>query len=192
VRKKGTPEYLAPEVVLGNGHDKGVDYWGVGILIFEMLVGMSPFADEYDEDQHVVCNNIVRGKVDFDRMHRAIAETESKRDPFWSLPPKLSLVPQRNSKKQAVFPEVEDLVKRLLHKLPVQRLGNLKDGAKEAKRHVFFADLNHGWEDLRHRKVMAPYVPDVKSDDDTSRFDTFEPDPTWPSYKGSQEWCEGF
>ena len=38
----GTPEYLAPEVVLGKGHDKGADYWALGILMFEMLAGTSP------------------------------------------------------------------------------------------------------------------------------------------------------
>jgi serine/threonine protein kinase len=33
----GTPEYLAPELVLGRGHDKGVDYWALGVLLFEMV-----------------------------------------------------------------------------------------------------------------------------------------------------------
>jgi len=39
----GTPEYLAPEILLQRGHDKGVDYWAFGVLIFEMLTGHSPF-----------------------------------------------------------------------------------------------------------------------------------------------------
>ena len=39
----GTPEYLAPELVVGKGHNKGVDYWTLGILIYEMTVGYSPF-----------------------------------------------------------------------------------------------------------------------------------------------------
>jgi CRP-like cAMP-binding protein len=41
----GTPEYLAPEIVLGRGHDKSVDYWAFGILLFEMIAGYSPFSD---------------------------------------------------------------------------------------------------------------------------------------------------
>ena len=39
----GTPEYLAPEVVLGIGHGKEVDWWSLGILLFEMIVGLPPF-----------------------------------------------------------------------------------------------------------------------------------------------------
>ena len=35
----GTPEYLAPELVLGKPHHKGVDYWATGILLYEMLCG---------------------------------------------------------------------------------------------------------------------------------------------------------
>ena len=35
----GTPEYLAPEVIQSKGHGRAVDWWALGILIFEMLSG---------------------------------------------------------------------------------------------------------------------------------------------------------
>jgi serine/threonine protein kinase len=35
----GTPDYLAPEIILNEGHDLAVDYWALGVLIFEMVVG---------------------------------------------------------------------------------------------------------------------------------------------------------
>jgi serine/threonine protein kinase len=43
----GTPDYLAPEIVAGKGHGKGVDWWTLGILIYEMLASYPPF---YQED----------------------------------------------------------------------------------------------------------------------------------------------
>lgn len=35
----GTPEYLAPEVIQSKGHGRAVDWWALGILVFEMLAG---------------------------------------------------------------------------------------------------------------------------------------------------------
>ncbi|KAJ0410103.1 hypothetical protein ATCC90586_001588 [Pythium insidiosum] len=61
----GTPEYLAPELVLGKGHNKGVDYWALGVLIYEMVVGHSPFAGASQADQMQICRNIVKENPQF-------------------------------------------------------------------------------------------------------------------------------
>lgn len=42
----GTAEYLAPEVLLGKGYSRPVDWWALGILIYEMIHGTPPFAGE--------------------------------------------------------------------------------------------------------------------------------------------------
>jgi len=56
----GTPDYLAPEVVSGEGHGKGVDWWTLGILIYEMLNGMPPFNDD---EPIKIYNKIIEGKI---------------------------------------------------------------------------------------------------------------------------------
>jgi protein kinase X len=58
----GTPEYLAPEILLQKGHGKPVDWWCLGILIYEMLVGIDPFSDE---EPMAVYQNILKGKLKF-------------------------------------------------------------------------------------------------------------------------------
>merc|ERR1712085_247496 len=58
----GTPEYIAPEVLLNKGHGKPVDWWTLGILVFEMLVGYPPFCDE---DPMGIYQKILAGKVYF-------------------------------------------------------------------------------------------------------------------------------
>ncbi len=63
----GTPEYLAPELVLGRGHNRAVDLWAFGILVYEMCAGFSPFSDTQGTDQVVICRNIVNGRLTFPR-----------------------------------------------------------------------------------------------------------------------------
>ncbi|KAL7547018.1 hypothetical protein ACHAWF_010336 [Thalassiosira exigua] len=60
----GTPEYLAPDIILSKGHDKGVDYWAFGVLIYEVLVGRSPFYS-YGTDQVSLFKRIVQVKYSF-------------------------------------------------------------------------------------------------------------------------------
>ncbi|WWC64399.1 uncharacterized protein I303_107009 [Kwoniella dejecticola CBS 10117] len=58
----GTPEYLAPEIVLSQGHGKAVDWWALGILAFEMLAGYPPFFDDHPLG---IYEKILRGDIAF-------------------------------------------------------------------------------------------------------------------------------
>ncbi|KAJ7298957.1 hypothetical protein O6H91_Y348800 [Diphasiastrum complanatum] len=58
----GTPDYLAPEIILNKGHGKPVDWWAFGVLIYEMLAGFPPF---YDDDAVGTYQKILSGKLQF-------------------------------------------------------------------------------------------------------------------------------
>jgi len=49
----GTPEYLAPEILSGNGYDKTIDWWTLGVLLYEMLAGLPPFYDEDVDNMYI-------------------------------------------------------------------------------------------------------------------------------------------
>jgi len=136
----GTPEYLAPEIILSKGHGKAVDWWALGILMYEMLAGYPPF---YDEDPLGIYQKILEGKIKFP----------------WHF--------DRHSK---------DLIKKLLTADLTKRLGNLKAGADDIKKHKWFASSDQGasyWEDMYNKKITPPIRPDVKSAMDTDNFEKY-------------------
>lgn len=89
----GTPEYLSPEMIIGNGHDHTVDWWTLGILLFELLVGITPF---FHRNNH--------------RMQYLIQECPVT-------------FPDKQRLGFEVSPVAKDLIKRLLEKDKKKRLG---------------------------------------------------------------------
>lgn len=89
----GTAEYLAPEMLIGNGHDFTVDWWALGILIFEMIVGIPPF---FHRNKH--------------RMYYLIRESPVS-------------FPDPVRHRIEVSPQAQDLITKLLHKDRQNRLG---------------------------------------------------------------------
>ena len=131
----GTPEYLAPEIIQSKGHGKAVDWWALGILIYEMLAGYPPF---YDENPFGIYQKILAGKVEFPRHFDVHAK---------------------------------DLIKKLLTADRSKRLGNLKAGAEDVKKHKWFR--NFAFKDLIDAELAAPVNPDVKGEGDTHNFDQY-------------------
>ncbi|XP_007480678.1 cAMP-dependent protein kinase catalytic subunit beta isoform X1 [Monodelphis domestica] len=58
----GTPEYLAPEIILSKGYNKAVDWWALGVLIYEMTAGYPPF---FADQPIQIYEKIISGKVRF-------------------------------------------------------------------------------------------------------------------------------
>lgn len=58
----GTPEYLAPEVLENNDYGRAVDWWGTGVVMYEMICGRLPF---YNRDHDILFSLILTEKVRF-------------------------------------------------------------------------------------------------------------------------------
>ncbi|CAH8359242.1 unnamed protein product [Eruca vesicaria subsp. sativa] len=69
----GTPDYLAPEILLGTGHGATADWWSVGIILFEFIVGIPPFNADHPEQifENILNRNIPWPSVPEEMSHEA-------------------------------------------------------------------------------------------------------------------------
>ncbi|TKW33781.2 hypothetical protein SEVIR_2G263100v4 [Setaria viridis] len=123
----GTEEYVAPEVVRGDGHEFAVDWWALGVLVYEMSHGRTPF----------------RGR--------------NRKETFRNV---LHREPEFSAEARRRWPELTDLISRLLEKDPARRLG-FAGGADEVRAHPFFAGV--AWE-LLGEVSRPPYIPPPADD----------------------------
>jgi len=147
----GTPYYLAPEMIQHLGHDKGLDWWSVGVISFEMIDGSPPFLGG---DEMEVYDKVLKLNYSYDSdAHDAAAGSYFCADS-------------------------KDLIRRLICLEPSRRLGNLRDGAEDIKNHRWFtnptpvvsssgvarAPPSFDWKDLAFGpngpgRMKPPYVP---------------------------------
>ncbi|TKA82399.1 Serine/threonine-protein kinase nrc-2 [Friedmanniomyces simplex] len=104
----GTEEYIAPEVIKGCGHTSAVDWWTLGILIYEMLFGTTPFKGK---NRNATFANILRDEVPFPEGGGAGGGSVSNL--------------------------CKSLIRKLLIKDELRRLGS-RAGASDVKAHAFF------------------------------------------------------
>uniref|UniRef100_A0A3Q3KG94 Rho-associated protein kinase n=1 Tax=Monopterus albus TaxID=43700 RepID=A0A3Q3KG94_MONAL len=139
----GTPDYISPEVLQSQGGDgfygRECDWWAVGVFIYELLVGETPFYAESLVGTY--------GKI-------------------------------MNHKSSLVFPddvEMSQDAKDLICAFLTDRQTRLgRTAVDEIKRHPFFK--NDQWTFDNIRETVAPVVPELNSDIDTSNFDDIEDD----------------
>ncbi|XP_046722541.1 rho-associated protein kinase 2 isoform X2 [Silurus meridionalis] len=162
----GTPDYISPEVLKSQGGDgyygRECDWWSVGVFIFEMLVGDTPFYAD------------------------SLVGTYSK------------IMDHKNSLNFPDDVEISKEAKNIICAFLTDREVRLgRNGVEEIKRHPFFK--NDQWTFETIRDTVAPVVPELSSDIDTSNFDDIEDDkgdvetfPTPKAFVGNQLPFVGF
>ncbi|KAL2153696.1 hypothetical protein VTH82DRAFT_4851 [Thermothelomyces myriococcoides] len=130
----GTPEFMAPEILLDKKYGRAVDWWAFGVLIYQMLLQQSPFRGE-DEDE----------------IYDAILADE----PLYPI----------HMPRDSV-----SILQKLLTREPELRLGSGPTDAQEVMSQPFFRNIN--WDDIFHKRVAPPFLPQIKSATDTSNFDS--------------------
>ena len=108
----GTPEYLAPEMIDQSGHDTTVDWWAMGVLMYEMMIGVTPF---FNRNKNMLYTKIKKSKVVF---------------------------PDRKKYKVDYSDEWSDLITKLLIKDRTKRLGAGQNGMEDILSHPFFASID--------------------------------------------------
>ncbi|GAA5811975.1 hypothetical protein MFLAVUS_005422 [Mucor flavus] len=110
----GTEEYLAPEVIKGSGHSSTVDWWTLGILVYEMICGYTPFKGPTRDDT-------------FEMILSSTVEFPDYTNPYF--------------RATGLSSPCKSFIRKLLCKNESKRLG-ARAGASEVKSHSFFKSIN--------------------------------------------------
>eukprot|EP00584_Thalassiosira_punctigera_P010440 CAMPEP_0172528038 /NCGR_PEP_ID=MMETSP1067-20121228/2560_1 /TAXON_ID=265564 ORGANISM="Thalassiosira punctigera, Strain Tpunct2005C2" /NCGR_SAMPLE_ID=MMETSP1067 /ASSEMBLY_ACC=CAM_ASM_000444 /LENGTH=1011 /DNA_ID=CAMNT_0013311891 /DNA_START=142 /DNA_END=3177 /DNA_ORIENTATION=- len=140
----GSPEYMAPEILLGKGHSLSVDHWALGVVLYEMLVGQTPFI-HVGATRVTLFRRICNGSFAF---------------------------PNTSKHGIAVNDNAKLFIRGLLNKKCGERIGSsLKNGDEEIRQNAWFQGLLTEYKNaFLSQKVAPPWLPDIDSELDTSYF----------------------
>ena len=144
----GTHEYLAPEIILGQGHGAAVDWWTLGIFLYELLYSRTPFKGG---DNEATLTNVVTQLLKFPAATARCRYTNGSAHP-------ISLHEGEAEEDSTPSMEAQDLIRGLLVKDPSKRMGAAK-GATEVKQHSFFRGVN--WALIRCAtppEIPSPFI----------------------------------
>uniref|UniRef100_A0A8C1PR67 Protein kinase C iota type n=2 Tax=Cyprinus carpio TaxID=7962 RepID=A0A8C1PR67_CYPCA len=139
----GTPNYIAPEILRGEDYGFSVDWWALGVLMFEMMAGRSPFdivgsSDNPDQNTE-------------DYLFQVILEKQIR-------------IPRSLSVKAA------SVLKGFLNKEPKERLGcHPQTGFADIMAHPFFRNVD--WDLMEQKQVVPPFKPNISGEFGLDNFD---------------------
>uniref|UniRef100_A0A674K5F6 protein kinase C n=1 Tax=Terrapene triunguis TaxID=2587831 RepID=A0A674K5F6_9SAUR len=140
----GTPNYIAPEILRGEDYGFSVDWWALGVLMFEMMAGRSPFdivgsSDNPDQNTE-------------DYLFQVILEKQIR-------------IPRSLSVKAA------SVLKSFLNKDPKERLGcHPQTGFADIQGHPFFRNVD--WDLMEQKQVVPPFKPNISGEFGLDNFDS--------------------
>ena len=131
-------------MVKEEGHDFGVDWWAIGIIIYELLIGMTPF---FNKNKQRILEKICGAKIVFPDKAKYVIDYSD---------------------------EVVDIIQKLLDKDRTKRLGSTggKEGFKEVLAHPWFHDLDI--EAIEAKKMKPPYRPNFGDQDISELFNVVQ------------------
>ncbi|EFB15733.1 hypothetical protein PANDA_021823 [Ailuropoda melanoleuca] len=174
----GTPDYIAPEILLGQKYNHSVDWWSFGVLLYEMLIGQSPFHGQDEEElfHSIRMDNpfyprwlekeakdlLVKGKADLKPAQYPLKDSISRAK---SKKAKAQILEYSEGSFEGECCHRGDLRQQLIPlfvREPEKRLGVRGD----IRQHPLFREIN--WEELERKEIDPPFRPKVLLEESAS------------------------
>ncbi|ETO09411.1 hypothetical protein RFI_27965 [Reticulomyxa filosa] len=166
----GTPQYLAPEVIRCRRQGFEVDWWCVGVFIYEMVYGFSPFEVSRTKEGKSIFDRILEADVYFPPIPSLSEECKNL----------ITLLLQKNERERLGS-------------------GIGATGVQAVKNHKWFQvyKLSRGWEGIEKQTATPPQIPEIRNNKDPSCFRFLPQDPSDDELPddpddSSQNWCDEF